>query len=201
MNKFKNDLLLIETALIGSLGYYPQTVDGEACVRRTLEALAVLRHIEDVSPDSSHPQFVAGFKEGHAKGRMRGLAQSAEPLGGEDHNPLSVFAKECTLGAYSLDEVSQAALLALARARKEPEGLIENPWKEAVIDELVCCGIYRQAHDMDPNLAIKEAIDWNVQISLDPCVSSAARALVEQGCPPVSSEKQTVFQRFKNLFS
>ena len=40
-----------------------------------------------------------------------------------DTNPLSVFAKECVLGAYTYDELPEAARLALKRAKKA------EPWK------------------------------------------------------------------------
>lgn len=54
-----------------------------------------------------------------------------------------------------------------------------NPWKSAVIDELVICGTYSNEHDADPQKAIKDAISWNVQIALDPQVSSDAQALID----------------------
>ena len=48
-----------------------------------------------------------------------------------DTNPLSVFAKECVLGAYTYDELPDAARLALKRAKKaepvkqEPVAVVE----------------------------------------------------------------------------
>ncbi len=54
-------------------------------------------------------------------------------------------------------------------------------WREAVIDELVCAHIYAAKHDIDPKLAIHEAIAWNVQAALDPAVSRDAAALVDDG--------------------
>lgn len=124
--------------------------------------------VTDFEIDPSHPQFVAGFKEGHKKGRLRGIAQVIGPLGGEDSDPLSVFAKECTVGAYSEEELGKAALIALGRAaniKKSEE--VTALWMEAVIEELVNCGIYMSRHDTDPVKALKDAIEWNVHVALD----------------------------------
>lgn len=57
----------------------------------------------------------------------------------------------------------------------------QDEWKDAVIDELVICHIYNSNHDNDPRKAIKDAIEWNVQVSLDPSVSSDAQALIDRG--------------------
>lgn len=54
-------------------------------------------------------------------------------------------------------------------------------WKEAVISELVICHILNESHGADPRKALKDAIDWNVQIALDPQVSSDAQDLIEKG--------------------
>ena len=56
-----------------------------------------------------------------------------------------------------------------------------NEWKEAVISELVCCHIYNAAHENDPRKALHDAISWNVQVALDPQVSSDAQALIDRG--------------------
>lgn len=57
----------------------------------------------------------------------------------------------------------------------------EEKWKQAVISELVCCHIYNPAHDNDPRKALHDAISWNVQVALDPQVSSDAQALIDRG--------------------
>ena len=56
-----------------------------------------------------------------------------------------------------------------------------DPWRDAVINELVVAHIYCKEHDSDPRKAVQDAITWNCQVALDPAVSSAAAALVEQG--------------------
>ena len=50
-----------------------------------------------------------------------------------DTNPLSVFAKECVLGAYTYDELPDAARLALKRAKKA-EPVKQEPVAWAYID-------------------------------------------------------------------
>ena len=56
-----------------------------------------------------------------------------------------------------------------------------NAWEDAVIDELVIGNIYKQEHDTNPRKAVQDAINWNVQIALDPQVSSDAQALIDRG--------------------
>lgn len=57
----------------------------------------------------------------------------------------------------------------------------EEQWKQAVINELVCCHIYNESHDKDPRKAVHDAISWNVEVALDPAVSSQAQALIDLG--------------------
>lgn len=61
------------------------------------------------------------------------------------------------------------------------KGTEQNAWREAVIDELVVCHIYRKEHDEDPRKAIAEAIAWNMKIALDPAVSKEAQDLYDKG--------------------
>ena len=63
----------------------------------------------------------------------------------------------------------------------------EEQWKQAVISELVCCHIYNAAHENDPRKALHDAISWNVQVALDPQVSSDAQALIDRG---VAAERE-----------
>lgn len=55
-----------------------------------------------------------------------------------------------------------------------------NPWKAEVITELMCAGIYQRIHETDPEKAVKDAINWNVDVALDPAVSSDAKKLVDK---------------------
>ncbi len=57
----------------------------------------------------------------------------------------------------------------------------EEQWKQAVINELVCCHIYNESHDQDPRKSVHDAISWNVEVALDPIVSSQAQALIDLG--------------------
>jgi len=50
-------------------------------------------------------------------------------------------------------------------------------FREAVIDELVCAHIYNSSHDDNPAKAIKDVIDWNVEVALDARVSNSAAAI------------------------
>ena len=56
-----------------------------------------------------------------------------------------------------------------------------DEWREAVIERLIICCIYRSEHDLDPNLALRELIDWEVKIALDPDVSNRAQELINLG--------------------
>lgn len=62
-----------------------------------------------------------------------------------------------------------------------PAPTASNPWREAVLDELIVSHIYRAEHDNNPKLAIQDAITWNCKVALDPEVSSDAQALVARG--------------------
>jgi uncharacterized protein YbdZ (MbtH family) len=63
-----------------------------------------------------------------------------------------------------------------AQAAAVPDG-----WKQAIDNELVSLHIGTAESFATPELALKEVIDWHVQVSLDPSVSSDAEALVERG--------------------
>lgn len=56
----------------------------------------------------------------------------------------------------------------------------QNPWKQAVIDELVIAHILNYSNESDPRKAIRDLIDWHCQVVLDPQVSSEAAELVKQ---------------------
>jgi len=68
---------------------------------------------------------------------------------------------------------------ALAKAIADEK---QNPWKAAVIDELVVCHIYTAEHDNNPRKAIKDAIQWNCEVALDPRVSSAMNEALAAEC-------------------
>ena len=68
---------------------------------------------------------------------------------------------------------------------------LDGPWKEAVISELVVAHIYQSKHDTDPRRAIQDAISWNVEIALDPQVSSDAQKLIDQGVAKEQARNQT----------
>jgi hypothetical protein len=57
----------------------------------------------------------------------------------------------------------------------------ENGWKTAIMDELSTCMIYHDIHEENPRRALDDCIQWNVDVALDPLVSSSAAELIEQG--------------------
>lgn len=61
-----------------------------------------------------------------------------------------------------------------------PQSDKANPWRDAVEDQLVVAHILNETHS-DPRKAVSDAIDWNVQVALDPQVSSDAQALIDRG--------------------
>lgn len=58
---------------------------------------------------------------------------------------------------------------------------MNNPWKEAVIEQLVSLHIYNPSHDDDPVKAVANLLDYEIEIALDPKVSTPAQKLYTQG--------------------
>ncbi len=56
-----------------------------------------------------------------------------------------------------------------------------NEWREAVHDELVTTWTLSAENKDDPRKALQDIINWHVRVSLDPAVSSDAKALIERG--------------------
>ena len=54
-------------------------------------------------------------------------------------------------------------------------------WKSAVIDELITSWAITAEHETNPRKAVQDAISWEVQIALDPMVSSDAQKLIDSG--------------------
>ena len=94
-----------------------------------------------------------------------------------DKEALRIWKEE--IGAHSLSTAKRA--LNFAHAIRDLLAKQGQDWKEAVIDELVVCHIYNESHEGHPRKAIKDAISWNVQVALDPLVSSDAQALIDKG--------------------
>lgn len=59
-------------------------------------------------------------------------------------------------------------------AGAQPES---NAWRGALVDALVVACIYRAEHDADPRKAIRDLLDWERTLALDPEISADARAL------------------------
>lgn len=56
-----------------------------------------------------------------------------------------------------------------------------NPWKAAIIDDLICSFQLEQAHYEDPRKALNDSICWHMDVALDPAVSKDAQALIDKG--------------------
>lgn len=56
----------------------------------------------------------------------------------------------------------------------------DNPWKSAVIEQLVVAHILTADHETDPRKAVQDLLAFESDIAIDPRVSSAAAKLVEQ---------------------
>ena len=41
---------------------------------------------------------------------------------------------------------------------------MKDKWKNAIINELEICGIYRKVHDNNPKLALNDLINWNIEV-------------------------------------
>jgi hypothetical protein len=57
----------------------------------------------------------------------------------------------------------------------------QNPWKRAVVNELVIDGIFSVDHESNPVKAVQDIVSWNCDVVLDPKMSTAASSLVKEG--------------------
>ena len=64
----------------------------------------------------------------------------------------------------------------------------ENPWRDAIDAELICCHIGTVESFPTAKYALNELINWYVKVALDPEVSSAAQALVDRGAAQPQAE-------------
>ena len=65
----------------------------------------------------------------------------------------------------------------------------ENPWRDAIDAELICCHIGTVESFPTAKYALNELINWYVKVALDPAVSTAAQALIDRGAA-VADEKR-----------
>ena len=82
----------------------------------------------------------------------------------------------CTEIADQVADLLDRAIAALSQTQAA-----RNPWEDAVIDELVTTWTLKVEHETNPRLAVKDAIEANVKIALDPQVSEGAQALYNKG--------------------
>jgi len=61
------------------------------------------------------------------------------------------------------------------RVRSQPVS-----WKDAVIEELITCGIYNtDEHESNPQKAVKDLLAWEISAALDPQISPEAKKLLD----------------------
>jgi hypothetical protein len=63
---------------------------------------------------------------------------------------------------------------AIAAFRVQLENKSGNPWRAVIDDALVCRFLLNKENENDPKKALNEIINWEVQVSKDPRVSSDA---------------------------
>lgn len=56
-----------------------------------------------------------------------------------------------------------------------------NKWRSAVIEALVASCIYKAKHDHDPERALAELVQFEIECALDPVISKKADDLVQRG--------------------
>lgn len=84
-------------------------------------------------------------------------------------------------GPYIMQAFGEETLRKVqAEKQKAIDDETKNPWKSALINELVVDHIYTVNHETDPRKALADVISWNCRVVLDPSVSKEARDLQQQ---------------------
>ena len=81
--------------------------------------------------------------------------------------------------SHSLDTLDHIGYQ--GRESKPDELAQENPWKDAIDAELICCHIGTADSFNDANEALDALINWHIATALDPAVSASAKLLVDRG--------------------
>lgn len=68
-----------------------------------------------------------------------------------------------------------------------------NHWKDAIDDELVCLHLGTTETFPEPREALRQIINWHVEIALDPAVSSRAAELQSRGPAQKAEQAQAVW--------
>lgn len=84
--------------------------------------------------------------------------------------------KERDLYHVHTEEALTVWQAAVASERAKP-----NAWKSAVIDKLVVSWVYTDRYEDDPDGALNDLLKWEVEVALDPKVSSQAQELIDRG--------------------
>ena len=86
---------------------------------------------------------------------------------------------------FQMRDYARAAIAAADAVLTRPAQA--DPWKQAIDDELVSMAMTADSY-ATPRDAVKALIDWHCSVQIDPAVSSAAQALIEQGRKEVLSK-------------
>jgi hypothetical protein len=113
-------------------------------------------------------------------------------------------------GRYGTENETQAATRrvkrnaeAAALLRQWPEAPSQQPaperneWRTAIDDELVCAHIGTTDSFPDARTALKAVIAWNVQVALDPAVSSDAQALIDRGASQAAQSGMVMVPEYR----
>lgn len=91
------------------------------------------------------------------------------------------------LAGASTEYSELQAILRRSRELEEHEALLREQliiaenWKRVVLDALVVNWAYKEEHEHDPRLAVRDLIHQEVLMALDPAVLEGAKALVDRG--------------------
>lgn len=71
-----------------------------------------------------------------------------------------------------------------------------NPWKDAVIEQLVVHHAIQPEHNSDPVKAVHDLLCISNDMALDPLVSSAAQALIDRGRKEAQQEQEPAQEQY-----
>jgi hypothetical protein len=69
------------------------------------------------------------------------------------------------------DALITRARAALAEPQPPADDEVVNPWKDAVIDALICNCILKEEHELNPRKALNDLISWEFELARDPLIN------------------------------
>lgn len=110
-------------------------------------------------------------------------------------HPIMLSVSELFRYADEIAALEQRLEAAEAEKQQAIDGETKNPWKSAIINELVVDHIYTVNHETDPRKALADVISWNCRVVLDPSVSKEARDLQQQAIDAAFEHVAGLFDR------